>query len=151
MSNQVTTMKHLFDNACRQFWILAISIGFGLQLQGFASAQETGAVPNEASASSDAAAADTQEKPSDKELASEPDKRPNIVVIIADDLGYGETGMMGNDEIPTPNIDALAAAGVRCTSGYVTASYCSASRAGLFTGRYQSRFGYEMNPTGKLD
>lgn len=73
----------------------------------------------------------------------------NIVVIIADDLGYGETGMMGNNEIPTPQIDALAASGVRCMAGYVTASYCSASRAGLFSGRYQSRFGYEMNPTGK--
>ncbi len=75
--------------------------------------------------------------------------RPNIVVIIADDLGYGETGMMGNEEIPTPGIDALAAAGIRCTAGYVTASYCSASRAGLFSGRYQSRFGYDINPTGK--
>ena len=75
-------------------------------------------------------------------------RRPNIVVIIADDLGYGETGMMGNAEIPTPAIDALAASGVRCTSGYVTSSYCSGSRAGLMTGRYQSRFGYEMNPTG---
>jgi arylsulfatase B len=74
--------------------------------------------------------------------------RPNIIVIIADDLGYGETGMMGNREIPTPHIDALAADGVRCTSGYVTASFCSPSRAGLMTGRYQARFGYDMNPTG---
>lgn len=77
------------------------------------------------------------------------EERPNIVIIIADDLGYGETGMMGNDQIPTPHIDALAASGVRCTAGYVTSSYCSTSRAGFFTGRYQSRFGYEMNPTGK--
>ena len=75
--------------------------------------------------------------------------RPNVIVIVADDLGYGETGMMGNREIPTPNIDALAARGVRCTSGYVTASYCSPSRAGILTGRYQSRFGYDANPTGK--
>lgn len=74
---------------------------------------------------------------------------PNVIVIIADDLGYGETGMMGNQQIPTPAIDALAASGVRCTSGYVTSSYCSPSRAGLMTGRYQSRFGYDMNPTGK--
>ncbi|MEL6108693.1 MAG: sulfatase-like hydrolase/transferase [Planctomycetota bacterium] len=73
----------------------------------------------------------------------------NIVVIVADDLGYGETGMMGNREIPTPNIDALAESGIRCTSGYVTASYCSPSRAGLVTGRYQGRFGYDANPTGK--
>mgnify|MGYP001826585890 FL=1 len=68
-------------------------------------------------------------------------QRPNLVCIIVDDLGYGETGMMGNTEIPTPNIDQLAADGIRCTSGYVTASYCSPSRAGIFTGRYQSRFG----------
>ncbi|MGB7343388.1 MAG: sulfatase-like hydrolase/transferase [Pirellulaceae bacterium] len=74
---------------------------------------------------------------------------PNIVVIIADDLGYGETGMMGNQEIPTPGIDALADEGLRCLAGYVTAAYCSPSRAGLMTGRYQSRFGYDMNPTGK--
>ncbi|KAA5547052.1 sulfatase-like hydrolase/transferase [Roseiconus nitratireducens] len=74
---------------------------------------------------------------------------PNVVVIVADDLGYGETGMMGNREIPTPQIDALAASGVRCTAGYVTSSYCSPSRAGLMTGRYQSRFGYDINPTGK--
>ncbi|MEM8667478.1 MAG: sulfatase-like hydrolase/transferase [Planctomycetota bacterium] len=77
------------------------------------------------------------------------DDRPNVLVIIADDLGYGETGMMGNEEIPTPGIDALAASGIRCMSGYVTSSYCSTSRAGFFTGRYQSRFGYEMNPTGR--
>lgn len=75
--------------------------------------------------------------------------RYNIVVIVADDLGFGETGMMGNREIPTPNIDALAESGVRCTSGYVTASYCSPSRAGIVTGRYQARFGYDANPTGK--
>ncbi|MCG8648720.1 MAG: sulfatase-like hydrolase/transferase [Pirellulales bacterium] len=78
-----------------------------------------------------------------------PAQRPNILVIIADDLGYGETGMMGNSEIPTPAIDALATDGVRCTAGYVTASYCSPSRAGILTGRYQSRFGYDVNPTGK--
>ncbi|MFK8112012.1 MAG: sulfatase-like hydrolase/transferase [Rubripirellula sp.] len=76
-------------------------------------------------------------------------ERANVILIIADDLGYGETGVMGNDEIPTPHIDALAKDGTRCTSAYVTASYCSPSRAGIFTGRYQSRFGYEMNPTGK--
>lgn len=77
------------------------------------------------------------------------DERPNIVVIIADDLGYGETEMMGNRQIPTPAINALAADGVRCLQGYVTSSYCSPSRAGIMTGRYQSRFGYDINPTGK--
>ncbi|WP_372894529.1 sulfatase-like hydrolase/transferase [Stieleria sp.] len=77
------------------------------------------------------------------------DERPNIVVIVADDLGYGETGMMGNRQIPTPHIDTLADEGVRCTAGYVTSSYCSPSREGILTGRYQSRFGYDINPTGK--
>ncbi len=73
---------------------------------------------------------------------------PNIVLIVADDLGYGELGCQGNRQIPTPNIDSIAAGGIRFTQGYVTASFCSASRAGLLTGRYQTRFGYEANPTG---
>lgn len=74
--------------------------------------------------------------------------RPNIVLLLADDLGYGELGCQGNPQIPTPHIDSIAKAGVRFTSGYVTAPYCSASRAGLMTGRYQTRFGYEFNPIG---
>lgn len=74
--------------------------------------------------------------------------RPNIVLLLADDLGYGELGCYGGKDIPTPHIDALAAGGVRCTDAYVTASYCAASRAGLFTGRYQTRFGFEFNPIG---
>ncbi|MEO1994799.1 MAG: sulfatase-like hydrolase/transferase [Planctomycetaceae bacterium] len=73
---------------------------------------------------------------------------PNIVLLLADDLGYGETGCQGNPQIPTPHIDSLANNGVRFTQGYVTAPFCSASRAGLLTGRYQTRFGYEFNPTG---
>lgn len=75
--------------------------------------------------------------------------KPNILLIFVDDLGYGELGCQGNRDIPTPHIDSLAAGGVRCTSGYVTASYCSPSRAGLLTGRYQTRFGYELNPVGR--
>jgi len=74
--------------------------------------------------------------------------RPNIVLLFADDLGYGETGCQGNDQIPTPNIDSIAKNGVRFTNGYVTAAYCSASRAGLLAGKYGTRFGYEFNPTG---
>lgn len=73
--------------------------------------------------------------------------RPNVVLLLADDLGYGELSCQGGD-IPTPAIDALAASGVRCTAGYVTASYCSPSRAGLLAGRLQTRFGHENNPTG---
>ncbi len=81
---------------------------------------------------------------------AEPSKGlPNILLIFVDDLGYGELGCQGNAEIPTPHIDSLASSGVRCTSGYVTASYCSPSRAGLLTGRYQTRFGHELNPVGK--
>ncbi|MCA9055130.1 MAG: sulfatase-like hydrolase/transferase, partial [Planctomycetaceae bacterium] len=75
-------------------------------------------------------------------------RRPNIVILLADDLGYGELGCQGNGEVPTPSIDSIAEAGVRCTDGYVTAPFCSASRAGLLTGRYQTRFGYEFNPIG---
>ncbi len=80
--------------------------------------------------------------------APETDGLPNIVVILVDDLGYGETGAQGNPQIPTPNIDSIAAHGVRFTNGYVTASYCAPSRAGLLTGRYQTRFGFEGNPVG---
>jgi arylsulfatase B len=74
--------------------------------------------------------------------------RPNILFIVADDLGYGEPGCYGGRDIPTPHLDALAASGVRFTSGYVTAPFCAASRAALLTGRYQTRFGFEFNPIG---
>jgi len=81
-------------------------------------------------------------------IAEAANRRPNIVLLLADDLGYGELGCQGNPQIPTPHIDSIAANGIRFTDGYVTASYCSASRAGLLTGRYQTRFGYEFNPIG---
>ena len=74
--------------------------------------------------------------------------RPNVVFIVADDLGYGELGCYGGRDIPTPQLDALAAGGVRFTNGYVTAPFCAASRAALLTGRYQTRFGFEFNPIG---
>ncbi|MEM0969605.1 MAG: sulfatase-like hydrolase/transferase, partial [Verrucomicrobiota bacterium] len=77
--------------------------------------------------------------------------QPNIVVLLADDLGYGELGCQGNSEIPTPFIDSIASNGVRCTSGYVAGPNCSPSRAGLLTGRIPTRFGYEFNPTGALN
>ena len=74
-------------------------------------------------------------------------RKPNIVLIVADDLGYGETGAQGYaTDIPTPNIDAIATNGVRFTQGYVSAPLCSPTRAGLMTGRYQQRFGHEFNP-----
>lgn len=71
---------------------------------------------------------------------------PNIVLIVADDLGYGDLGCYGGIDIPTPRIDALAAAGARCTDGYVTCPVCAPTRAGLLSGRYQQRFGLELNP-----
>ncbi|MCA9234424.1 MAG: sulfatase-like hydrolase/transferase [Planctomycetales bacterium] len=72
--------------------------------------------------------------------------RPNVIVIVADDLGYADVGFNGCRDIPTPHLDALAAEGVRFTNGYVTFPVCSPSRAGLITGRYQQRFGHERNP-----
>jgi len=72
--------------------------------------------------------------------------KPNVLIIFADDLGYADIGVHGGKAVPTPNIDALAASGVRCTSGYVTCPYCSPSRAGMLTGRAQTRFGHEFNP-----
>ena len=74
---------------------------------------------------------------------------PNIVVIVADDLGYNDLGAYGSGIIRTPHIDALAGGGARLTDGYVSAAVCSPSRAGLYTGRYQPRFGYEFNTSGR--
>jgi arylsulfatase A-like enzyme len=73
--------------------------------------------------------------------------KPNVIVIVIDDVGYGELGFQGNREIPTPHMDSIASAGVRFTSGYVTGPYCSPTRAGLLTGKYQTRFGHEFNPS----
>jgi arylsulfatase A-like enzyme len=72
-------------------------------------------------------------------------RRPNVVVILADDLGYADLGVTGCEDIPTPHIDSIARNGVRFTDGYVSAPVCSPSRAGLLTGRYQQRFGHEFN------
>ena len=74
------------------------------------------------------------------------DARPNIVLILADDLGYGSLGAYGEKEIPTPNIDSIAKNGAKMTNGYVSCPICAPTRAGLMTGRYQQRFGFEHNP-----
>ena len=79
-------------------------------------------------------------------LFAAPANRPNILLIIADDLGYGDLSCQGNPQIPTPHIDSIAKHGVRFTNGYVSGPYCSPTRAGLMTGRYQQRFGHEFNP-----
>jgi arylsulfatase A-like enzyme len=75
-------------------------------------------------------------------------EKPNILFIVGDDMGYADVGFHGCTDIPTPHLDALAKSGVRCTNGYVTGPYCSPTRAGLLTGRYQQRFGHEFNPGG---
>lgn len=75
------------------------------------------------------------------------DSPPNLIVILTDDQGYADVGFNGCMDIPTPNIDRIAAEGVRCTNGYVTFSVCGPSRAGLITGRHQDRFGACRNPT----
>jgi arylsulfatase A-like enzyme len=75
-------------------------------------------------------------------------EKPNIVVIVGDDMGYADVGFHGCKDIPTPNLDALAKSGTRFTSGYVSGPYCSPTRAGLLTGRYQTRFGHEFNGAG---
>src|SRR5918997_1724812 len=79
--------------------------------------------------------------------AAEPaSRKPNILFIVSDDQGYADVGFHGCKDIPTPNLDALAASGARFTNGYVSGPYCSPTRAGLLTGRYQTRFGHEFNP-----
>ncbi len=75
-------------------------------------------------------------------------RKPNVIVILSDDLGYGELGAQGNKEIPTPHHDSIAKDGMRFLTGYVAATYCSPSRAGLMTGRYPTRFGHEFNGGG---
>ncbi len=79
------------------------------------------------------------------------ERRPNIVLILADDLGYAGVGCQGCRDIPTPNIDSIAAQGVRFTDGYVTCPVCSPTRAGLMIGRYQQRFGHELGPGQNLN
>lgn len=77
--------------------------------------------------------------------------KPNVLFIVGDDMGYAGVGFHGCKDIPTPNLDALATSGVRFTNGYVTGPYCSPTRAGLMTGRYQTRFGHEFNPSGDVN
>jgi arylsulfatase A-like enzyme len=69
---------------------------------------------------------------------------PSVVVILFDDLGYGDLGVYGSDSIRTPNVDRLAAEGVRFTNAYSASPYCSASRAALLTGRYAARAGLDL-------
>lgn len=76
-------------------------------------------------------------------------QQPNFIVIFADDLGYGDLGVYGSTTIRTPNLDRMAAEGMRFTDFYATAPFCSPSRASLLTGRYPVRAGvpYVLFPT----
>ncbi|MFA5688631.1 MAG: sulfatase-like hydrolase/transferase [Kiritimatiellales bacterium] len=79
------------------------------------------------------------------------EKKPNIIVIFTDDQGWADLGIHGAvDDIRTPHLDQLARDGALCTSGYVTAPQCAPSRAGLMTGKYQQRFGFDHIPDGPL-
>ena len=71
--------------------------------------------------------------------------RPNIVLILADDLGYGDVASYGGKDVPTPRIDRLAREGVRFTDGYVTCPACAPSRLSLMSGAYPQRFGMTWN------
>ena len=72
-------------------------------------------------------------------------RKPNLVVILADDMGYGDIACYGSPDVATPNIDSIAQNGTRFTDGYVSCAVCSPSRAALLTGCYQQRFGHEFN------
>jgi arylsulfatase A-like enzyme len=76
---------------------------------------------------------------------------PNIILIVADDLGYSDLASYGNKFIQTPNIDALGTNGVRFTQAYATSPICGPSRAALLTGRYEQRFGDEFMPYDHYD
>lgn len=69
------------------------------------------------------------------------ERQPNVILIMADDLGYGDLGCYGNEQIRTPHLDQLAATGVRCTDFHSNGAVCSPTRAALMTGRYQQRCG----------
>lgn len=78
-------------------------------------------------------------------------RKPNIVLILCDDLGYGDLGVSGNGMIRTPNIDRLAAEGARLTTFYASANVCTPSRAGLLTGRYPIRTGLAQDVIRETD
>ena len=78
-------------------------------------------------------------------------KQPNVIVLLVDDAGYADFGFAGSKDLKTPNIDQLANNGMVFTDAHVSASVCGPSRAGIMTGRYQQRFGFECNPSSDLN
>ncbi|MHB0755517.1 sulfatase-like hydrolase/transferase [Polaribacter sp. M15] len=83
-------------------------------------------------------------------LETPKDKLPNVIIILVDDAGYVDFGFMGSKDLQTPYIDDLAKSGVIFTDAHVSATVCAPSRAGLITGKYQQRFGFEANGTGGI-
>ncbi len=75
-----------------------------------------------------------------------PELQPNILLILADDLGKYDISLYGSSRLPTPNIDDIGRLGVTYDAAYATGAICAPSRAGLLTGRYQNRFGFESQP-----
>lgn len=86
----------------------------------------------------------------DPKLEQVSNQKPNIVILLADDAGFADFGFNGSRDIKTPNLDKLAKNGVVFTDAHVSASVCGPSRAGLITGRYQQRFGFECNPNSNF-
>lgn len=85
------------------------------------------------------------ERQPDRQPERQPD-RPNVILILADDLGQSDVSLYGGTAVPTPRIDSIGRRGAMFTEGYITSPICSPSRAGLLTGRYQQRYGHELQP-----
>src|SRR6187455_1148561 len=82
--------------------------------------------------------------------AQQQERRPNVVLIITDDMGYGDLPSYGGTDLRTPNIDRLVREGMRLTDFYANGATCTPTRAGLITGRYQQRFELEA-PLGSYE
>src|ERR1700733_10713844 len=74
-------------------------------------------------------------------IAQTPKRKPNVIIVLCDDLGYGDLGAFGAKMIKTPNIDHMASEGAKLTTFFASANLCTPSRAGLLTGRYPIRTG----------
>ncbi|RMG23949.1 MAG: sulfatase [Bacteroidetes bacterium] len=120
----------------RGLYVLGTLAGLGYLLWPLGSAQFAIHYDQQEAARTRAFLAERQPLPQ----ASRP---PNIVILMADDLGFSDISLHGNKQVHTPHIDALAAQGVNCRQAYATAPVCAPSRAGFITGRYQHRFGFE--------